>query len=224
MQKLTEWELDKRYSEVHVYGYGEEDARLGDYKWLCGGRVVAAELGDKGQTVILYTGSREDYELPIKEMSPYKVRLTCEMLEELGISKDFLQEAAEGYRHKLIELEEKINNILSKKELYLIVRGADIQRAYWRDKSGMLHFQEINWDFENPVEITADSSMDFRFSLVQGDIEFLQWSREVQVVWVQNVAKQGVVIRSHQKERICQGEASLRCARLECVVFDQWGL
>lgn len=221
MLRLTEWELEKKYSEVYVCGYVAEKTHPKYGEWLCTCMVHSAEPGEDGQSIIIHAGGGEDCELPVKEMSPYKVRFICEILEVFGISKAFWQEAAENYKHKLIRMEERINDVLPEKELYLIVRGADIQRAYWRDKSGILQFQEINWDYENPVEIIADGDMDFRISLIQGEIDFLQWSKEVQVVWIRNVAKEAVVIRRYHLEGVCQGESCIRCARRECVVFDK---
>ena len=224
MLRLTEWELDKKYSKVYVCGYVAEKTHPKYGEWVCACMVHSTEPGEDGQSIIIHAGGGEDCELPVKEMSPYKVRFTCEILEEFGISKAFLQEAGENYQDKLIQQEERINDVLPEKELYLVVRGAEIQRAYWRDKSGILQFQEINWDYENPVEIIADSDMDFRIGLIQGEIDFLQWSKDVQVVWIRNVAKEAVVIRRYHQECVCPGEAGIRCVRLECVAFDEWNM
>lgn len=221
MIRLTEWEFDKQFSEVFICGYVAEETHPKYGEWLCTSAVLAARCGEDGQSVIVNTGGGEDYELPVKDMSPYKAGLCCEMLQEFGIFQDFLQGAAERFRNRLMQIEELAESILMRSEIYLIARGANIRRVYWRDSSGAISSQEIDSEWGNPVVITADDGVELQVSELEGEINLFQCSRNLAAVWIQNVSKEEVIVRRHHYEEVCPEEAIIRLARVERVVFDR---
>lgn len=227
MITLTEWQLNWTFrGDILAHGYVTGHHRLKDGSWIHTSRILKIEAVGNGEKLIMHTFSGSEYTLMLEEMNPFVVDDSCEQMMKLGITEEVCRTAKAYAENKLKAIQNKADETIAPRELYVIIQGTDARRAYWKASDGSIIEIPIDYHlgmFQDSILITDYElgQVDFRYFPKWSTIEPYHWSDGLEAVWLDNMSDENVEFEGTKERILCPGR---QCVRIPQGAYTGEGL